>query len=122
MLSALKLLEAQNIYTTAVNAAMKIFELTHALPHRHQDDIGRQLIAHSGAVCENLLVAWQNRGDRAIFLERLNHASIDASNVQQALNHAVQGQNIKLDDAQVLLQTYDGLIDRIAGMLSAYLE
>lgn len=122
MLSALKLLEAQNIYTTAVNAAMKIFELTHAMPHSCPDDIGRRLIAHSGAVCENLLVAWQNRNDRAIFLERLNHASIDAGNVQQVLNNAVKVQVINVDHARSLHDTYDGLIGRIADMLSAHSE
>ncbi len=122
MLSAIKLLEAQNVYTTAVNAAMKIFEMTHALPHGHQEGLGRQLIVHSSAVCEHLLVAWQNRSDRGIFLERLNYASIDAGNVQQTIHSAVETQLFKVEAVQSLHDTYDSLIDRIAGMLNAHME
>jgi len=122
MLSAIKLLEAQNVYTTACNAAMKIFEMTHGLPQGNQDGFGRQLVVHSSAVCEHLLIAWQNRGDRAIFLERLNYASIDAGNVQQTIHSAVEEQVLKVEIAQPLHDTYDSLIDRIAGMLNAQME
>jgi four helix bundle protein len=117
MLSAVKLLEAHNVYTTAMNVAMKVFELTQHVPHEDPRRIGQEMIHYSSSVCRNMLDAWQNRTNQPVFMDKLNSASLDAAETRERIKTAVESQFIKPELGLAVTRSYDELIDKIAGML-----
>ncbi len=117
MLSAVKLLEAHNVYTTAMNTAMKVFELTPHLPHDDPLRITEEMIHYSSSVCHNMLDAWQNRTNHPVFMDKLNSASRDAAETQKRIQAALDAKYIKPEIALTISKSYDELIVKIAGML-----
>jgi four helix bundle protein len=117
MLSAVKLLEAHNVYTTAMNVAMKVFELTPHLPHNDPRRITEEMVHYSSSVCHNMLDAWQNRTNHPVFMDKLNSASLDAVETQKRIQAAVDAEYIKPETALAISKSYDELIEKISGML-----
>lgn len=117
MFNAIKLLEAHNAYTIAMNTAMKVFELSQHMPRGDPRRITEEMVHFSSTVCHNMLDAWQNRTNQPVFMEKLNAASLDAAETQKRLQAAIDAQFVKPEMALVITNSYDELIAKIAGML-----
>ena len=118
MLSAIKLLEAHNVYTTAMNIAMKVFELSQHMPREDPRRITEEMVHYSSLVCHNMMDAWQNRTNQPVFMDKLNSASLNAVETLERIKAAVDAEYIKPEIASNITKVYGELIDKIASMLS----
>jgi len=110
--NSMLLLETQNIYTSAMNAAMQVMELVRPIGND-----GMPIIRSSGSVSSNLLEAWQNRTDGDVYHDKLRAARVDAIDTRDRIKDAVDLQKIQLPKAIKLARTYDELITKISGIL-----
>ena len=60
------------VYNNAMDAAMKIFELTKAFPAEEKHSLTDQLRRTSRSVCSTIGEAWRKRIDQAAFTARLS--------------------------------------------------
>jgi len=111
-LNSLLLLETQNIYTSAMNAAMQVMELVRPIGND-----GMPIIRSSGSVSSNLLEAWQNRTDGEVYHEKLRAARIDAVDTRDRIKDVGDLQKIPIPIATKLARTYDELVTKISGIL-----
>jgi len=111
-LNSMLLLETQNIYTSAMNAAMQVMELVRPIGND-----GLPIIRSSGSVSSNLLEAWQNRHMGGIYHEKLRAARIDAIDTRDRIKDASDLQRLPTPKAMKLARTYDELITKISGIL-----
>jgi len=115
--NSMLLLETQNIYTSAMNAAMQVMELVRPIGND-----GLPIIRSSGSVSSNLLEAWQNRTDGDVYHDKLRAARIDAIDTRDRIKDASELQKIPMPNAMKLARTYDELITKISGILKTNSE
>jgi hypothetical protein len=111
-LNSFFLLETQNIYTSAMNAAMQVMELVRPIGNE-----GLPIIRSSGSLSSKLLEAWQNRFEGKIYYEKLMAARTDALETRDRIKDAGEMQKIEMTRAIKLARTYDELITKISAML-----
>jgi hypothetical protein len=110
--NSMLLLETQNIYVTAMNAAMQAMELVRGIGND-----GLPIIRSSGAASSCLLEAWQNRNDGSVYRDKLRAARVDCTDTRDRLRSAVGLQQMSPVPAAKLARTYDELIGKISTML-----
>jgi len=118
MPSIVDLLTAQNIYSMAIEAALKIFELSNKFSHDGPDGLHTQLLQFSSSICENLSQAWQNRSNEQVFVDKLNDAAIDAGEIQSKIDLALKSGSLEVNVATKLNNTYENILDKIATMMN----
>ncbi|MEA3416452.1 MAG: four helix bundle protein [Thermodesulfobacteriota bacterium] len=105
------------MYQNAINAAMKIFELTKLFPSEERYSMTDQMRRSSRSVCANLAEAWQKRRYQNAFITKLSDAESEACETQvwlecaQRCGYLNQKQMKELDDA------YDYIIGQIVKMI-----
>ena len=112
--NAFSLLETQNIYTSAMNAAMQVMELVRPIGNE-----GLAIIRSSGSLSSNLLEAWQNRFEGKIYFEKLTAARAHALDTRDRIKDAGELQKIPMVKAIKLARTYDELLTKISAMLKS---
>ncbi|NET34858.1 MAG: four helix bundle protein [Cyanothece sp. SIO1E1] len=70
------------VYQVAIQAAMRIFELTLFFPDTEQSLLTEQILKSSRSVCANLAEAWQRRRYRGAFVAKLNEVEAEAAETQ----------------------------------------
>lgn len=110
--SSILLLETQNVYMTAMNAAMQVMELVRGIGND-----GLPFIRSSGAASSSLLEAWQNRHDGTVYRDKLRAARVDCADTRDRLRVAADLQQMAPVPAAKLARTYDELIGKISTML-----
>jgi hypothetical protein len=111
------LLETQNIYTSAMNAAMQVMELVRPIGND-----GMPIIRSSGSVSSYLLEAWQNRTDGDVYHEKLRAARVDAIDTRDRIKDAGDLQKLPAPKTTKLARIYDELITKISGILKTNSE
>jgi len=66
------------VYRNAMDAAMRIFELTKAFPPEEKYSMVDQMRRSSRSVCANLAEAWRKRRYKAAFVAKLSDAESEA--------------------------------------------
>jgi four helix bundle protein len=112
-----ELLLCRSVYSIAFEAAMRILELSQGFPRGGPESIHAQSIRLSSNVCESLTKAWQNRDKPGIFVEKLNDASVSASDTQNQIEAAEHSGLITAEIAHQLNEKYEEVIGKIAGMI-----
>lgn len=112
-----EILLCRSVYSMAFEAALRIFELSQGFPRGGPKSLHTLIIQHSSAVCENLTVAWQNRENGNVFVEKLNEAALNASEAQNQVEFAVNAGIIIPDEGKKLNDTYESIIEKITGMI-----
>jgi four helix bundle protein len=101
----------------AFESALKIFELSVLFPKDGPESLCSQVVRSSSGVCMDLLEAWQNRDKNDILLERLDQASIDASDTQDHIEKALEIGLIDHKTAVSLFTSYSEIMSEITKML-----
>ena len=101
------------VYQNAMDAAMKIFEITKAFPPEEKYSMVDQMRRSSRSVCANLAEAWRKRRYKAAFVAKLSDAESEASETQVWIEFSHRCGYL---DAATL-QELDGAYDRIIGQL-----
>ena len=106
------------VYRKALDAAMRIFELSRRFPKEETYSLTDQIRRCSRSVCANLAEAWRKRRYEAAFVSKLSDSETEAAETQVWLEFAVKCGYLNRDEGKQLYVTYDEIIATIVGMIN----
>lgn len=104
------------VYKNAMEAAMKIFELTKTFPAEEKYSLTDQLRRTSRSVCSNIGEAWRKRIDQAAFTARLNDTESLACASQVWVEFARKCGYLKDEVCNELDSAYDQILGQLFKM------
>ena len=105
------------VYQAAIEAAMRIFELTKKFPTEERFSMVDQMRRASRSVCTNVGEAWRKRRYPAHFASKLSESEGEAEETRVWLELAFRCGYISKSEAEELDQTYDGIIAQLVRMI-----
>jgi four helix bundle protein len=106
------------VYQTAFEAAMRIFELSKSFPTEERYSLTDQIRRSSRPVCTNLTEAWRKRRYEGAFLIKLSDAEAEAAETQTWLEFAVKCNYLTPETGRELHQTYDQILGKLVNMIN----
>ena len=100
------------VYQNAMEAAMKIFELTKDFPPEEKYSMVDQMRRSSRSVCANLAEAWRKRRYKAAFVAKLSDAESEACETQVWIEFAKRCGYLEQASADELDQWRCGILCR----------
>lgn len=107
-----------DVYKTAFDAAMKIFELTKSFPIEERFSLTDQIRRSSRSVCANLSEAWRKRRYPAAFICKLNDSESEAAETQTWIEISVKCGYISRERGTELFHIYDQIIGKLVNMIN----
>lgn len=104
-------------YQMAMDASMKIFELTKLFPKEERYSLTDQVRRSSRSVCSNIAEAWRKRRYRAAFVCKLNDSEAEAAETQVWIEYSVKCKYISNEVGKELNNTYDQIIGKLVNMI-----
>ncbi len=104
------------VYKNAMEAAMKIFELTQTFPVEEKHSLTDQLRRTSRSVCSTIGEAWRKRIDQAAFAARLNDTESLACASQVWVEFARKCGYLKDEVCHELDSAYDQILGQLFKM------
>ncbi len=105
------------VYQSALESAMKIFEITKSFPIEERYSLVDQIRRSSRSVCTNIAEAWRKRRYKAAFIAKLSDAESEAAETQVWLEFATRCNYMELSLALELDSAYDQIIGQIVKMI-----
>jgi len=105
------------VYQAAIDAAMRIFEITKRFPLEERFSMVDQMRRASRSVCSNIGEAWRKRRYPAHFVSKLSDSEGEAAETQVWLDLAVRCKYTSETEAAELDQTYDGILGQLVRMI-----
>ena len=106
------------VYQKALDAAMRIYELSKSFPKEETYSLTDQIRRSSRSVCANLAEAWRKRRYEAAFISKLSDTEAEAAETQVWLEFAVKCKYLNREEAAALYKTYDEIIRTTVGMIT----
>jgi four helix bundle protein len=106
-----------HVYQNAINAAMKIFELTKLFPSEEKFSMTDQMRRSSRSVCANLAEAWRKRRYQNAFIAKLSDAESEACETQVWLEFAQRCGYLNQKQVKELDDAFDHIIGQIVKMI-----
>ncbi len=106
------------VYKAAMEAAMRIFELTKRFPAEERYSLTDQIRRASRSVCANIGEAWRKRRYQAYFVSKLCESESEAEETRVWLEFSYRCGYLSASEAALL----DGEYDRIIGQLVRMIE
>lgn len=110
---------AQQIYGEAMDAARQVMDLTRLMKRRAAKQIAEPMVRSSNSVCNNFLVAWQNRDNPRVFKEKIDAALADARFTRDRLIASADANEMPVEATRQVAATYDALIASLTFLLTA---
>jgi four helix bundle protein len=105
------------VYQAAIDAAMRIFEITKHFPLEERYSMVDQMRRASRSMCANIGEAWRKRRYPAHFISKLSDSEGEAEETRVWLDLAVRCRYISETEAAELDQTYDGILGQLVRMI-----
>ena len=105
------------VYQAAIDAAMRIFEITKTFPSEERFSMVDQMRRASRSVCSNIGEAWRKRRYPAHFVSKLSDSEGEAEETRVWLDLAVRCRYISETEANELDETYDGILGQLVRMI-----
>src|SRR5215510_8565232 len=106
------------VYQAAIDAAMRIFEITKSFPAKERFSMVDQMRRSSRSVCANIGEAWRKRRYAAPFVSKLSDSESEAEETRVWLDLAFRCKYI----SQVTAAELDEIYDHIRGQLVRMME
>ncbi|HLG17114.1 MAG TPA: four helix bundle protein [Blastocatellia bacterium] len=106
------------VYQAAMDAAMRIFELTKKFPTEEKFSMVDQMRRSSRSVCTNIAEAWRKRRYEAHFVSKLSDSEGEAEETRVWLEFASRCRYITDAEAQELDDVYDGILGQLVRMMA----
>lgn len=106
------------VYQAAMNAAMRIFEVTKTFPAEEKYSMVDQMRRCSRSVCRNIGEAWRKRRYEAHFISKLSDSEGEAEETRVWLEFAWRCRYIKESDRDELDETYDKILGQLVRMIN----
>jgi four helix bundle protein len=105
------------VYNNAMEAAMKIFELSKAFPPEEKYSLTDQMRHASRSVCATISEAWRKRINQAVFTARLNDSESVACASQVWVEFARKCGYLKEEVCDELDSAYDQILGQLFKMI-----
>ena len=105
------------VYQAAMDAAMRIFEMTKTFPGEEKFSMVDQMRRCSRSVCTNIGEAWRKRRYEAHFISKLSDSEGEAEETRVWLEFAWRCRYIKESDRDELDDTYDMILGQLVRMI-----
>ncbi len=104
-------------YQAAMEAAMRIFELTKRFPVEERYSLTDQIRRASRSVCSNIGEAWRKRRYPAHFVSKLSDSECEAEETRVWLEFSWRRGYLSKDEAGDLDQEYDRILGQLVRMI-----
>jgi four helix bundle protein len=108
------------VYQAAMDAAMRIFELSKRFPPEEKYSLTDQIRRCSRSVCSNIGEAWRKRRYPAHFVSKLSDSEGEAKETRVWLEFASRCNYITQQEARELDETYDRILSQLVKMISGH--
>jgi len=105
------------VYQAAIEAAMRIFELTKRFPPEERFSMVDQMRRSSRSVCSNIGEAWRKRRCPAHFSSKLSDSEGEGEETRVWLDLALRCGYISQAEAKELDLAYDGILGQLVRMI-----
>ncbi|MDY6951529.1 MAG: four helix bundle protein [Thermodesulfobacteriota bacterium] len=105
------------VFQNAMDAAMKIFEVTKGFPAEEKFSMVDQMRRSSRSVCANVGEAWRKRRYKAAFIAKLSDAESEACETQVWLEFARRCGYLNDQTSHDLDSAYDQIMGQIVNMI-----
>jgi len=116
-MSSIRHFRELRVYQGAMEAAMRVFELTKAFPVEEKYSMTDQMRRSSRSVCANLAEAWRNRRYQNAFVAKLSDAESEACETQVWVEFAQRCGYFNDEITQQLDEAYDQVIGQLVKMI-----
>lgn len=107
-----------HVYQSAMEAAMRIFELTKTFPSEEKFSMVDQMRRSSRSVCANIAEAWRKRRYRSHFVSKLSDSESEAEETRVWLEFAWRCGYLPETHAQELDEAYDRILGQLVRMVT----
>ena len=104
------------VYKKAIDAAMRIFEISKAFPKEETYSLTDQIRRSSRSVAANIAEVWRKRRYTAAMISKLNDAEGEAAETQTWLEVANRCGYINRETAKELYLEYDEILAMLVSM------
>ena len=105
------------VYQAAMDAAMRIFEMTKTFPPEEKFSMVDQMRRCSRSVCTNIGEAWRKRRYEAHFISKLSDSEGEAEETRVWLEFASRCRYIRESEREELDDTYDKILGQLVRMI-----
>ena len=112
-MNAIKHYRELSVYQNAMEAAMRVFELTKRFPPEERYSLTDQIRRSSRSVCTNLAEAWRKRRYEGAFVAKLSDSEGEAAETQVHAEFAWRCGYL----AETVFQELDDVYDHVLGQL-----
>ena len=105
------------VYKKALDATMKLFELSKSFPKEEKYSLTDQLRRASRSVSANLAEAWRKRRYQNHFVSKLSDAEGEAAETQTWIQIAVKCEYLDRERGVELHQAYEEVLKMIVAMI-----
>ena len=105
------------VYQAAMDAAMKIFELSRTFPVEEKYSLTDQMRRSSRSVCTNIGEAWRKRRYPAHFVSKMSDSEGEAEETRVWIDFAERCHYLTGDEASDLDRTYDTILAQLVNMI-----
>ena len=105
------------VYQSAIDAAMRVFEITKRFPREERYSMVDQMRRASRSVCSNIGEAWRKRRYPAHFSSKLSDSEGEAEETRVWLELAWRCNYISASEATELDHVYDGILAQLVRMI-----
>ena len=105
------------VYQAAMDAAMRIFELSKRFPVEERYSLTDQMRRASRSVCSNIGESWRKRRYRAAFISKLSDSETEAEETRVWLEISWRCGYISQAEANSLDNEYDKILAQLVTMI-----
>ena len=116
-MSVIKHFRELDVYMTAMDSTMQIFQLSKSFPAEERYSLTDQMRRSSRSVCANLAEAWRKRRYEAAFVSKLSDAETEAAETQVWAETALRSGYLSQEVFAYLDDAYDKIIGQIVRMV-----
>ena len=106
------------VFQNAMEASMKIFQLTKSFPSEEKHSMTGQMRGATRSVCSHLAEAWRKRRDKADFIAKLNDSESKACETQVWIEFARKCKYLDDDVCDDLDSAYDLILGQLFKMIN----
>lgn len=107
-----------DVYKTAFDAAMHIFELSKKFPPEERYSLTDQIRRSSRSICANLAEAWRKRIYQAAFIAKLSDCTAEVAETQTWIEFAVKCNYLDAKVGEDLDKTYNSILGILVNMMN----
>lgn len=105
------------VYKAAMEAAMRIFEISKRFPAEERYSLTDQIRRASRSVCSNIGESWRKRRYRAAFVSKLSDSETEAEETRVWLEISWRCGYISQAEANSLDDDYDRILGQLVAMI-----